>query len=109
MSGVVGMTSGGLYVWGVNRGAGTAGFAQFGKDGVLFDRVVILRPDGTGTVAGVGDLAPGSVTVDGNTITAEFSGSFLESTGFDKINYTWNLWPRDSDIAGFAAISDFAP
>nr|WP_259409175.1 PEP-CTERM sorting domain-containing protein [Rubrivivax gelatinosus] len=33
----------------------------------------------------------------------------LVSTGFDKRDYTWNLWPRDTSFAGFAAISDFAP
>jgi len=109
MSGAVGSTPGGFYVWGVNRGAGTAGFAANGIDGVRFDRVVILRPDGTGTIAGVGDLAPGSVTVAGSTITGVFSGSLLASTGFGKLDYTWNLWPRDGAFSGFAAIADFAP
>jgi hypothetical protein len=109
MSGAIGTTPGGFYVWGVNRGAGTAGFEANGIDGVRFDRVVILRPDGTGTVAGVGNLAPGSVTIAGNTITGQFSGSFLESTGFGKLDYTWNLWPRDGAFTGFAAIADFAP
>jgi PEP-CTERM motif len=71
---------------------------------------VLLRPDGSGTVGGVGDLAPGSVKISGNTITGIVSGSMLESTGFaNKLDYTWNLWPRDIAFAGFAAISDFAP
>ena len=110
MSGAIGSTSTGLYVWGVNRGAGTAGFAASGIDGVRFDRVVLLRPDGSGTVGGVGDLAPGSVQISGNTITGIVSGSMLESTGFgNKLDYTWNLWPRDIAFTGFAAISDFAP
>ena len=111
MSGAVGSTASGFYVWGVNRGAGTAGFAANGIDGVRFDRVVILRPDGTGTVAGVGDLPVGSISISGNTITGIVSGSMLVSTGFNKIDYTWNLWPRDGAFSslGFAAISDFAP
>lgn len=109
MSGDVGATASGLYVWGVNRGAGTAGFAADGIDGVRFDRVVILRPDGSGTVAGVGDLAPGSVSISGATITGIVSASMLESTGFHTLDYTWNLWPRDGVYSGFAAISDFAP
>jgi hypothetical protein len=109
MSGAIGSTATGFYVWGVNRGAGTAGFAASGIDGVRFDRVVILRPDGTGAVGGVGNLPAGSVTVSGNTITGILSGSFLASTGFGKLDYTWNLWPRDGAFAGFAAISDFAP
>jgi hypothetical protein len=109
MSGTVGSTTTGLYVWGVNRGAGVAGFAANGIDGVLFDRVILLRPNGTGTVPGVGDLAATSVIVGDNTITAVVPGSFLVSTGFSKTDYTWNLWPRDGAFAGFAAISDFAP
>ncbi|MBG6082817.1 PEP-CTERM sorting domain-containing protein [Rubrivivax gelatinosus] len=108
-SGDVGLTSSALYVWGVNRGAGTAGFAAQGIDGVRFDRVVLLRPDGSGSVAGVGALADGSVTVSGATITALVPGALLESTGFAKRDYTWNLWPRDASFSGFAAISDFAP
>lgn len=111
MSGAIGLTPTGFYVWGVNRGAGTAGFAANGLPGVRFDRVVLLRPDGTGAVAGVGNLAPGAVTIAGNTITGIVSGSMLASTGFSKLDYTWNLWPRDGAFAaqGFAAISDFAP
>ena len=116
MSGAIGSTKTGgtdptgLYVWGVNRGAGTASFAADGITGVRFDRVVILNPDGTGSVAGVGDLPAGSVTIAGNTISAVISGSFLPSTGFNKIDYTWNLWPRDGFFPfGFTQIADFAP
>jgi len=110
MDGAIGSTATGFYVWGVNRGAGTAGFASIGINGVRFDRVVILRPDGTGTVAGVGNLPGGSISISGNTITGVVSGSMLASTGFaNKLDYTWNLWPRDGAFAGNAAISDFAP
>lgn len=108
MSGAIGSTATGLYVWGVNRGAGVASFAANGIDGVRFDRTVILRPDGTGNVGAVA-LAPGAVTITGNTISAVVSGSLLPSTGFAKLDYTWNLWPRDGAFTGFAAISDFAP
>lgn len=108
MAGPIGLTPGGFYVWGVNRGAGTAGFAANGLAGVLFDTVVLLRPNGTGTAAGTA-LPAGSVTVDGNTIVGTFSGALLPSTGFAKANYTFNLWPRDGAFSGFAAISDFAP
>lgn len=109
MDGLVGSTATGLYVWGVNRGAGTAGFASIGITGVRFDRVIILRPDGTGQVGGVGALPGGSVSISGNTITGVVSGSLLASTGFNKRDYTFNLWPRDGAFAGTAAISDFAP
>jgi hypothetical protein len=110
MSGNIGLTASALYVWGVNRGAGTAGFAANGIDGVRFDRVVLARPDGTGSVGGVGNLPAGSVTISGKTISVIVNGSFLASTGFaNKLDYTWNLWPRDSTFSGFTAISDFAP
>lgn len=110
LDGNIGSTATGLYVWGVNRGAGTAGFASIGINGVRFDRVILLRPDGTGSVAGAGALPTGSVTISGKTITATVSGSLLPSTGFaNKVDYTWNLWPRDTAFAGTAAISDFAP
>jgi MYXO-CTERM domain-containing protein len=110
MDGLVGTTSTGFYVWGVNRGAGTAGFASLGLNGVRFDRVIILRPDGTGTIPGVGALPGGSITISGKTITGVVSGSLLASTGFaNKLDYTFNLWPRDGAFAGNAAISDFAP
>ena len=110
MDGNIGSTATGLYVWGVNRGAGTAAFAANGITGVRFDRVILLRANGTGTVAGAGNLAPGSVTISGKTITASVSGALLPGTGFaNKLDYTWNLWPRDTSAAGFAAISDFAP
>jgi hypothetical protein len=108
-SGAVGLTSTGFYVWGVNRGAGTAGFAANGLPGVLFDRVMILRPDGTGSI-GATALPAGSVLISSNTISASVSGTLLPSTGFALSNYTFNLWPRDGAAgAGFAQISDFAP
>ncbi len=107
-AGAVGSTTTGIYVWGVNRGAGVASFAANGINGVRFDRAVVLRPDGTGSVGAV-SLPAGSVTVSGNTIVGVISGALLPSTGFAKLDYTWNLWPRDSAFSGFAAISDFAP
>lgn len=108
MAGAIGSTDKGFYVWGVNRGSGVANFQASGITGVRFDSVVLLRPDGTGSIGGVG-LAPGSVKIAGNTITGYVSGSLLPSTGFNKLDYTWNLWPRDGAFTGFAAISDFAP
>ena len=110
MDGLIGTTATGFYVWGVNRGAGTAGFASLGLNGVRFDRVIILRPDGTGTIPGVGALPAGSITISGKTITGVVSGSLLASTGFtNKLDYGFNLWPRDGAFSGTAAISDFAP
>jgi PEP-CTERM motif len=109
MGGPIGTTPTSLYVWGVNRGAGTAGFAANGIDGVRFDRVILLDPDGTSMVAGAGPLPSGALTVSGNSVSAVVSGSLLPSTGFNKLDYTWNLWPRDVTFSGFAQIADFAP
>src|SRR4051812_20539796 len=38
-NGPIGATSGGIYVWGVNRGGNTPGFGAF-RPGVLFDSLV---------------------------------------------------------------------
>lgn len=115
MNADIGSSTGGFYVWGVNRGAGTAGFAANGVGGVLFDAVVILRPDGTGVVnrlggGGATPLPAGTALSAGTTILGKVGGALLPSTGFAKTAYTWNLWPRDGTLpAGFGQISDFAP
>jgi hypothetical protein len=114
-NGAVGTTAGGIYVWGVNRGAGTAGFGvSLGLDKVLFDAVVVLLPNGTGRVVTFGAstvvtaLAAGAVTVSGNTITGTVPYALLPSSGFTTGRYGYNLWPR---IGGgtVANIADFAP
>ena len=112
----IGATPGGFYVWGVNRGAGTAGFAANGVGGVLFDSIVRLNQDGSGTVirfsgpdAGATPLAAGTAKIIGSTIIGQVNGSLLTGNGFAKPAYTWNLWPRDPTLTAFAAISDFAP
>lgn len=116
MNADIGTSSGGLYVWGLNRGAGTARFAANGLPGVLFDAVVILNADGSGTVrelqagGGVHTLTVGSAARVGSTIIGQIDGGWLPSQGFAKTAYTWNLWPRDGTLpAGFGQISDFAP
>ena len=105
-----------LYVWGVDRGAGTerflAGTPSIG-DGVAFDSVVILRPDGTGTVnrivgGGATILPAGTALISGNTISAFLDETLLPSQGKDFSDYTWNLWPRFGG-GNNAQISDFSP
>jgi len=103
-----------LYVWGIDRGAGTVRFPAI-ADQVRFDSVVLLRPDGTGNVnrltpagAGGNALSAGSVSVSGNSITGIVPGSFLPSQGFAPEQYTWNLWPRFG-AGNNNQISDFAP
>lgn len=116
MNADIGLSPGGFYVWGVNRGAGTANFAANGIGGVLFDTVVIFNQDGSGTVRTLGPggsataLPAGTALTIGSTILAQIDGLLLPGNGFAKTSYTWNLWPRDGTLpAGFGQISDFAP
>lgn len=107
-----------LYVWGVDRGAGTERFLATGSppigDGVAFDSVVILRPDGTATVnlfglgGGATNLPASTALISGNTISAFLDEMLLPTQGKDFSDYTWNLWPRFGGGQN-AQISDFAP
>lgn len=122
MAGAIGTTAaiGGespLYVWGVDRGQGTerflAGVPSIG-DGVAFDSVVILRPNGTvsinlfGLGGGATNLPAGTALISGNTISAILNESLLPSLGKAFSEYTWNLWPRFGG-GNNAQISDFGP
>lgn len=63
-----------------------------------------------GTVGGVGALPAGSVSISGNTVSANIPLSFLPANGFaNPLDYTWNLWPRNNTFSGVPGISDFAP
>lgn len=116
MAGPIGTTPTGLYVWGVDRGAGTARFVGGTPStgaGVLFDTVIVLNQNLTGSVTRLIEgtnsaLAPGAVSIFGNTITVVVPLAFLPTQGFAVPDYGYNLWPRSG--AGTAAvISDFAP
>jgi len=113
----IGTTVGAFYVWGIDRGQGTARFVAATPSvgaGVLFDSVLVLRPNGTGAFNDLMNAAnsftftSGVVTVDGATITGMLPIASIPSTGFSIANYGFNLWPR-SPGAGTAFISDFAP
>jgi hypothetical protein len=115
-NGPIGSTAGSLFVWGVDRGLHNPFFGSF-RDGVLFDVVVVLRPDLTGTVidfspeqAAPQDLVPGSVTVNGNTIQGIVPASLLPSKGSLPADYRMNIWPRTGlNALDNTQISDFAP
>jgi hypothetical protein len=106
-----------LYVWGVDRGEGTerflAGSPSIGE-GVAFDSVVILRPNGTATInlfglgGGATNLPASTALISGNTISAFLNEALLPTRGEDFSDYTWNLWPRFGGGLN-AQISDFAP
>jgi hypothetical protein len=118
--GTVGTTTGGFYAWGVNRGAGTPGALQGTSPAIgawaLHDAVVLLRPNLTGTVVLIGpggsltftNLAPGSVTVAGDTIQGVLPIGLLPSQGFGAHDYTYAAWTRSAPGSN-AFVADFAP
>jgi hypothetical protein len=112
LAGEIGTTAGGFYVFGIDRGAGTARFGPLASN-VLFDSVVVINNDGTGftrdLLAGITTILDASaISFDGSSLTADVGAALLPSAGFDPDAYTFNLWPR-SPGAGTATISDFAP
>lgn len=111
-AGPIGQTAGGVYVWGFNRGAGTARFGAIASN-VAFDSVIIIDPKGTTTVrdlvTGAATVLPtGSAIVSGNTISVSVPASLLGSQGLKTAQFLANLWPR-SGLVGNETISDFAP
>ena len=116
MAANIGSSAGGFYVYGVDRGQGTARFAANGISGVLFDMVVVINADGSGRVGDlVGGLAAfnfgaGTALISGASFSLDLDETRLPTRGLSAGNYTWNLWPRDARApAGFGQISDFAP
>ena len=112
LNGAPGTTPGGVYVLGINRGAGTARFGAIAT-GVSFDFVVIVRPGGTSSTRDLltgtaTDLPAAGVTISGNTIQVRVPASLVPSTGVAPSAYTVNLWPRNG-LTGTNQIADFAP
>lgn len=114
LPGDTGFQTGVLYVWGFDRGAGTARFspALANTENIKFDSVVTMRPDTTLTVTRIGgtttQFGAGAVTINGNRLTATIAASELPTTGFVLSQYTYNLWPR-LGAGNNNQISDFAP
>jgi PEP-CTERM motif len=109
----IGTTAGAVYVFGVNRGAGTARFGA-AAPGVTFDAVVVVNPAGSSSINlfdgnPAQTLPTGAFQSFGSTVIGTVAGSLLPSTGFAPTAYTWNLWPRAPGISGVAGIPDFAP
>ena len=114
-AGSIGGTSGALYVWGVDRGRGTARFGALAS-GVLFAAVVLARADGTaqvtdltsGAAPATTPLPAGSVTISGAALTIRVPAALLPTQGRAPAAYTANLWPRVGS-GNNNQISDFAP
>jgi hypothetical protein len=99
--------NGSLYVWGINRGAGTARFDMgtatstnplIGSN-VLFDAVLLITPSGTAKINLFNGMAPeivptSDITIKGRNINAIIPYALLPSTGFSPYNYGFDLWPR---------------
>lgn len=103
-NGPVGVTPGVLYVWGINRGAGTPRLS-FGSPsiggGVNFDAVFVMFNNGDARVAAfpaAGPPAitnlPGALSLSGNSISGFAPLALLPSRGFAPEDYTFSLWTR---------------
>lgn len=119
LNGSVGTTAGAFVAFGVNRGAGTPGLLQSTMPMIgahaAHDAVVLLRPDLTGTVVLIGagppvftNLAPGAISVAGDTIQGVIPLSLLPSTGFAVADYRYTAWTRSAPGSN-AFVADFAP
>jgi len=114
----------GIFAWGINHGYGNNNFASIGLAGVVFDAVLSVNANGTGTYRGTATPA-GSITTNGNTITAILPIAFLgpppapgNATGplLPIELWSFNLWPRSAIRfdgtplgGGNQQIADFAP
>jgi hypothetical protein len=109
------------YIWGIDRGAGTAilnqGSTPVGA-GVTFDMVAVLFPNGTAILSNIdqngpfGTPTPLSLTIAGDTMTVDIPLSLLPATepGTDVEEYRFNFWPRVGlDVGHGEQVSDFAP
>ena len=115
MNAPIGTTADARYIWGIDRGAGTARLASGSPSvgsGVKFDAVISLTGTGTGLInlfsSPATNLAASAISIVNNTITVTVDASALPSTGFALANYKWNLWPRVG-AGSNTQISDFAP
>ena len=105
LGGNIGVTPGELYVWGINRGAGTPRIDLL-KDpdiapNILFDAVLVLLPNGLLSVVTIPAAgAPtatnfaGGAVIAGDTISAMVPYALLTSTGFAPQDYTFGFWSR---------------
>lgn len=116
----VGITPGALYVWGIDRGAGTQRFLTGSPTigaGVFFDSVLLVRQDGTGLFndfinGTVTNLDPVRIKISSLTVTLEDLPLALFAPGTAGFatpeGYTWNLWPRVG-LGANNQVTDFAP
>lgn len=107
----IGTTSGGVFVWGIDRGAGFATFPVIAP-GVTFDAVAVLVPGGSSFVRDLAtnvDTPISNVSFSGADLSAVVPLSAFPSLGAAPSQYTVNLWPRSELSFTDDVISDFAP
>jgi hypothetical protein len=122
MNGQIGATADTLYVWGVNRGAGTEVLTTFPNPnglGVFFDSFIVLGPNGAGQVVAfnaVGDPTvhtfsgeDGLISIAGDRISADIPDAWLPTRGFALDQYAYNIWPRFHSLENGNQVSDLAP
>jgi hypothetical protein len=113
LDGTVGTTTGAVYVFGLDRGDGSAKFSNIGESGVIFDSVFVIANTGGGTVKDLINKTStpiSDVTISGATISGVVPVSDFPTEGFSPNNYTFNLWPEAGPPnPGNTEISDFAP
>ena len=105
VAGNIGLTPGELFVWGINRGAGTPRIDLLRDPdiapNILFDAVLVMLPNGFLSVVTIPAAGPpnavsfpGGTTVSGNGLSASVPLSLLPSTGFAPEDYTFGFWTR---------------
>lgn len=109
----IGTTPGGVFVWGIDRGAGFATFPDVAP-GVTFDSVVIIVPGGNSFAQALDTMAitpisAADVSISGAFVSARVPVSALPSLGAAPEAYTVNLWPRSELLLIDPVIADFAP
>jgi hypothetical protein len=104
-AGPIDSTLPGVYVIGVDTGAGAIRpFANIGEPNVVFDQALIIQKDGSVTL-GANTL---SATVVGNLFTLSVPGNLFTSTGAAPGDFGFNIWPRIA-FGNNNQITDFAP
>lgn len=113
LNGTVGQTPGAVYVFGVNRGQGTAKFANIGEGGVIFDSTFVIKGSGGGVLNDLINKTStpiSDVTLSGVSVSGVVPFSDLPSEGFTPDQYAFSVWPESGAAnPGNTEISDFAP
>jgi hypothetical protein len=105
LAGPIDPAEAGLYVIGVDTGAGAIRpFAGIGEPNVIFDQAIVVQKTGA-TTLGANSL---TATISGDSFSLVVPLAMLPSTGRTPQQFGFNLWPRNG-LGNNNQISDFAP